>query len=261
MTQRTHPPGGFLSRWSRLKHVAQSEGKEPPGDTARSIRLDTGAGGGDEVDAAERSVPTSPVQDPPATTVEFESRSAVPNDLPPLESVSVDTDFTPFMQEQVPALLRRQALRALFRDPHFNRMDGLDVYIDDYTQFEPIPPEMLDKLAGWRAIKTPVEHVVTPGGYAVEADSEEGQAVIAARANAATALDSEPTDDLASPAEDAGGSLGMPDAHTDADLLSAPGDETHALSADASIPPPGWPQAVRSDETADDESGVERGMQ
>ena len=30
--------------------------------------------------------------------------------------------------------LKRQALRKLFADPRFNVMDGLDVYIDDYTQ-------------------------------------------------------------------------------------------------------------------------------
>jgi hypothetical protein len=39
--------------------------------------------------------------------------------------------------------LRRSALKKLFSDPHFNVMDGLDVYIDDYSVSEPIPPEML----------------------------------------------------------------------------------------------------------------------
>ena len=35
------------------------------------------------------------------------------------------------------------ALRKLFGDPHFNQMDGLDTYIDDYTKEDPIPPAML----------------------------------------------------------------------------------------------------------------------
>ena len=43
--------------------------------------------------------------------------------------------------------LKRAALKQLFRHPRFNIMDGLDVYIDDYTKADPIPPEMLNKLA------------------------------------------------------------------------------------------------------------------
>ena len=39
--------------------------------------------------------------------------------------------------------VRRAALKKLFSDPRFNVMDGLDVYIDDYSKTEPIPPEML----------------------------------------------------------------------------------------------------------------------
>jgi hypothetical protein len=31
----------------------------------------------------------------------------------------------------------------LFQDPHFNVMDGLDTYIDDYTKADPIPEAML----------------------------------------------------------------------------------------------------------------------
>ena len=39
--------------------------------------------------------------------------------------------------------VRRAALKKLFSDPHFNVMDGLDVYIDDYSKTEPIPAAML----------------------------------------------------------------------------------------------------------------------
>jgi hypothetical protein len=44
--------------------------------------------------------------------------------------------------------VKNAALKKLFSDPHFNRMDGLDVYIDDYNKADPLPPEMLRKLAG-----------------------------------------------------------------------------------------------------------------
>jgi hypothetical protein len=39
--------------------------------------------------------------------------------------------------------LRRAALKKLFSDPHFNIMDGLDTYIDDYSQPNPLPAAML----------------------------------------------------------------------------------------------------------------------
>ena len=35
---------------------------------------------------------------------------------------------------------------SLRRDQHFNVMDGLDTYIDDYSQPDPIPEEMLKSL-------------------------------------------------------------------------------------------------------------------
>jgi hypothetical protein len=44
------------------------------------------------------------------------------------------------------------ALRKLFGDPHFNQMDGLDTYIDDYTKEDPIPATMLRALNQARAL-------------------------------------------------------------------------------------------------------------
>ena len=45
------------------------------------------------------------------------------------------------------------ALKKLFAsEPHFNVMDGLDTYIDDYNKFEPIPKAMLRQLVNARAL-------------------------------------------------------------------------------------------------------------
>jgi hypothetical protein len=43
--------------------------------------------------------------------------------------------------------VRNAAMKKLFSDPHFNVMDGLDVYIDDYSKPDPVPPAMLRQLA------------------------------------------------------------------------------------------------------------------
>ena len=58
----------------------------------------------------------------------------------------MESDFKPFMQANVPAESRNAALKKLFADPSFNVMDGLDTYIADYSQPDPIPAEMLKEL-------------------------------------------------------------------------------------------------------------------
>jgi hypothetical protein len=96
----------FLSRWSRRKN---------------------------EVRQAEVQPPQKPAVDP----------KAPPPELPPVESLTPDSDYRPFFHPKVSEDVRRSALKKLFSDPRFNVMDGLDVYIDDYSKSEPIPPEML----------------------------------------------------------------------------------------------------------------------
>jgi hypothetical protein len=67
-------------------------------------------------------------------------------DLPAIESLTIDSDFAPFFKPEVDESIKRAALKQLFRDPRFNIMDGLDTYIDDYTQPDPIPSAMLEDL-------------------------------------------------------------------------------------------------------------------
>jgi hypothetical protein len=93
--------------------------------------------------AEELQLPVStPVPDPLPT----------PADLPAPESLTPDSDFTRFMRPDVPAGARNAAVKKLFADPHFNVMDGLDIYIDDYTKPDPIPLAMLKELAQSRML-------------------------------------------------------------------------------------------------------------
>jgi len=61
---------------------------------------------------------------------------APPPELPPVDSLTPESDFSAFMHEQVDEKLRRAALRKLFSDPAFNVVDGLDDYAEDFTQLE-----------------------------------------------------------------------------------------------------------------------------
>ena len=102
-------PEPFLSRWSRRKEEALRSPPEPaPGKTV----------------------------DPEAPAPE----------LPPLDQLTPASDYRAFFHPKVNEDVRRAALKKLFSDPHFNVMDGLDVYIDDYSKSEPIPAAMLASL-------------------------------------------------------------------------------------------------------------------
>ena len=118
---------GFLSRWSRRKRATAAE--------LRSEDAATPAASGPPVPAASAPAPAVAAEPAP------------PAPLPPVESLSIESDFAPFMAKEVDPSLQRAALRKLFEDERFNVMDGLDVYIDDYTKPAPIPPEWYERMA------------------------------------------------------------------------------------------------------------------
>ena len=63
-----------------------------------------------------------------------------------VRSLNADSDFKPFVGRAVAPDVRNAAMKKLFADPHFNVMDGLDIYIDDYSKPSPLPAELLRKM-------------------------------------------------------------------------------------------------------------------
>jgi len=59
-------------------------------------------------------------------------------DMPPLDSLGPDSDYSGFLSRGVSQALRRQALRRLFTSPHLNIVDGLDDYAEDFTGLAPL---------------------------------------------------------------------------------------------------------------------------
>jgi hypothetical protein len=57
-----------------------------------------------------------------------------------------ESDYGAFVAPRVAPDVRNAALKKLFTDPHFNVMDGLDTYIDDYGKPDPLPPGMLRQM-------------------------------------------------------------------------------------------------------------------
>jgi hypothetical protein len=69
-----------------------------------------------------------------------------PPALPPVDSLTPESDFTGFMHPKVEDSLRRVALKKLFNDPHFNIPDPFEPYSGDWNVAEPISNELLATL-------------------------------------------------------------------------------------------------------------------
>ena len=101
---------------------------------------------------------------------------AVETPLPPVESLTFDSDFHGFLQPKVDEAVKRAALKKLFNDPRFNVMDRLDVYIDDYSQPDPLPREWLQELASAQNILNPPQTRVNDQGFAEDVPPESAHA-------------------------------------------------------------------------------------
>lgn len=66
--------------------------------------------------------------------------------LPALDKLTPESDFTGFMHPKVEDALRRAALKKLFSDPHFNIPDPYEPYSRNFNVEDPIPPELLATL-------------------------------------------------------------------------------------------------------------------
>lgn len=56
-------------------------------------------------------------------------------DMPAMEQLTEESDYSDFLSPSVSDALRKLALRKLFHLPLFNVVDGLDDYAEDYTKF------------------------------------------------------------------------------------------------------------------------------
>jgi hypothetical protein len=127
----------FLSRWSRRKSASKAG---PAGPTTDAVPAQAGT---QLPSPPEGALPRSRKgEGEQPLTLHDDS----PAQLPPVDSLTLESDFTPFMQPGVDPGLRRQALKTLLQDPRFNVMDGLDVYIDDYSKPDPLPAGWLEKM-------------------------------------------------------------------------------------------------------------------
>jgi hypothetical protein len=125
---------GFLGRWSQRKQDIRA-GKPLIEPEKPEI-------------AVKAVAPKSDEQlEQPANIATSDEKPEIP--LPTMADVhelTAESDFSPFVGKNVTAEVRNSAMKKLFTDPHYNVMDRLDIYIDDYSQPDPIPQSMLRQM-------------------------------------------------------------------------------------------------------------------
>ncbi len=195
---------GFLSRWSRRKALVRqgSAVPEPPPATAVTAAPAAVAPAG--VARADGAPPAA--VDPPARAgpARHPDDSTAPSPVDPLPTIedaralAPGADVRRFVAPGVQPEVRNAALKRLFADPHFNVMDGLDTYIDDYGRPDPLPAGMLRQMAQAAALGLFSDDDDEPPRAAARADPAAGAILPTAPAPAADPA----TEPLPTPDED-----------------------------------------------------------
>ena len=175
MTESIKPPGGsVLQRWSQRKHEAARLKETAAGRTAEQSADKSADQAAEKFSAPSAGcAAAAPLAAAAAARPAPEAAPGHGDPLPPVESLTIDSDFSPFLQPKVDDALKRQALKQLFRDPHFNVMDGLDIYIGDYSQPDPIEPDIVRQMVQGRYIFDPPPTRINAQGFVEDVPADE----------------------------------------------------------------------------------------
>ncbi len=132
----------FFSRWSRRKVKVRSGEALPP-----------------EPPVVQPAAPAAPVAaavvaPTPAPRAQEPAPEAPPVlTLEDVARLTPESDYSAFVARGVPSDVRNAAVKKLFTDPHYNVMDGLDIYIDDYSKPSPLSVAEMAKMVGAQFLK------------------------------------------------------------------------------------------------------------
>ncbi len=128
MVDEQNSDKGFLGRWSARK-VAVNEGKPVAEPLAQQYfdKLSTNGKGANTASG-------EPVEALPALT------------LDDVQALTPTSDFSGFVAKGVDSVVKNAAMKKLFTDPRYNVMDGLDIYIGDYSTHDVLPQSVIDEI-------------------------------------------------------------------------------------------------------------------
>ena len=153
---------GFLGRWSRRKVQARTGQPLAEPSVPPVAAVPAPAPAVDDLEVSESNRPPAPADNAQAA-INNEVEEPAPT-LDDVKALTIDSDFKPFVARSVTPEVRNAAFKKLFADPHFNVMDGLDIYIDDYTQPDPLPASMLKQMASAKFLRLVEDEPEVPAG-------------------------------------------------------------------------------------------------
>lgn len=148
----------FLSRWSQRK-LAQQDSAEHEDMVAEGavvegvVAEEASAFSSDDVQDSERALSNPEYSQAPST----EPSSLEPEleltdeDMPAIETLNEQSDFSQFFSNGVSEELRDLALQRLFRLPEFNLRDGLNDYDEDFSRMTALSDAVVSQLRNWMA--------------------------------------------------------------------------------------------------------------
>ena len=167
---------GFLARWARRKEQVRTGVAVAPGPVV-------------EVPVAVApAVPVAVSTEAKAAEALVAEEQPAAEPLPTMADVALLTrasDYSRFVSPGIDEGVKRAAMKKLFTDPHFNVMDGLDTYIDDYGQPDPIPLSMLKQMNQSKVLRL----------FEQDDEDEAKKSTAAEAAEPATELKTTPDDD------------------------------------------------------------------
>ncbi len=143
---------GFFDRWSRRKQQARAS--DAPAVAPAEV--------------LPEAVPSTPPDAPVAVTSPVspgEPGAPPPPTLADTTALTIDSDFKPFLTQGVAPEVKNAAFKKLFADPHFNVMDRMDIYIDDYSIPSPLPESVLRQMASAKFLKLFEEEPAAPEAH------------------------------------------------------------------------------------------------
>ncbi len=173
-------PSGLLSRWNlRRQQVADEQEAEE-----KALEV---------VEQAEASTQETSLEDAStdaSAEPQAENQILSAEDLPDPEKIEVGGSFAGFMADNVDPTAKAAALKALWRQPQYNEIDGLLEYALDYTNQPKLTPEHSAEIAKkifryvtkdkeeeqegeetlTAKLDTPVEEIATHSGEEVSGD-------------------------------------------------------------------------------------------
>jgi len=142
----------FFSRWSRRKSQVRQEAAPPAPPDAEAEQPPPAAAATVLATAPVAAAEVAETVERPKAEGPSAARSMPPPTLEEAMNLTPASDFSRFVAPGVDSGVKNTAMKKLFTDPHFNTMDGLDTYIEDYGRADPIPKAMLRQMVQARML-------------------------------------------------------------------------------------------------------------